>query len=217
MRTYRGACLTAVALASCLGGAGAHADGQLECTSQGYRYNYCRVDTGGIVRLAHRQSKASCELGRSWGYDPRGIWVDNGCSAIFEYDYRGYSDRHDRHHKDHTGDIVAGAAALAILGAIVSSDESNRHQDHRDYARERVPGWAVGGFSGSDRESGTDISINVDGGGHVAGYYGHSPLDGQIDGDHAWLGSRGYGLRETRDGFQLHADDDRTVIDFYRD
>lgn len=200
----------------------AKADGQIECSSDNYRYRYCRVDTGNVVQLSHQQSKTRCEEGRSWGYDARGIWVDNGCGAIFEYGYRGGGDRGGRH-KDKTGDIVAGVAAVAILGAILSSGDSghsghaDRHRD-ADYGSDRVPNWAVGGFSGSDRRSGTDIALNVDRDGRVSGYYGRDRFDGQIDGDGAYLGHRRYQASQTREGFQLIADDDRrTVLDLYRD
>lgn len=197
----------------------AHAGGQIECSSRGYKYSYCQVDTQGSARLAHRQSGSSCDEGRSWGYDQRGIWVDDGCSAIFEYGYGGGRGRDDggRRHKDNTGKVVAGVAALAILGAIMSSDKSDRHGSQHDYGRDRVPNWAVGGFSGSDRDAGNDISINVDNAGRVAGYYGRNRLDGQIDGARAYLGNRGYSMRQTRDGFSLESDDGRTVLDFYRD
>jgi len=205
-----------IVLSFCCIGA-ARADGQIECTSDNYRYRYCRADTDNSVRLAHQQSKTRCDYGRSWGYDRRGIWVDNGCSAIFEYGY-GSGGRHKD--KDDTGKIVAGVAALAIIGAIASSsDKSDRHRHEDDWGGgDRVPNWAIGSFSGSDRMAGTEIDINVSSNGRIGGYYGHQSLDGQFDGDRAYLGGRGYSAYATRDGFQLVADDDRRmVIDFYRD
>jgi Protein of unknown function (DUF3011) len=36
------------------------------------------------VRLVRQRSDTDCILGRTWGYDPRGIWVDRGCRADFE-------------------------------------------------------------------------------------------------------------------------------------
>lgn len=217
MRMQRLAGFVAVLLMICAGIGRAHADGQIECTSQNYRYTYCRADTGNVVQLTHQQSKTRCEQGRNWGYDSRGIWVDDGCAAIFEYGFRSGGGGH--RNKDKTGEIVAGVAAVAILGALLSSDKSDhRREPDRDWGRDRVPGWAVGGFSGSDRQSGMDISINVDRGGAINGYYGHNRLDGQFDGDGVYLGNRRYDARQTREGFQLIADDDRrAVLDFYRD
>ncbi|MEP7041706.1 MAG: DUF3011 domain-containing protein [Dokdonella sp.] len=217
MRIERLACLAVVLL---VGGGitNARADGQIECTSQNYRYTYCRADTGNVVQLTHQQSKTRCEQGRNWGYDGRGIWVDDGCGAIFEYGFR----RANGHHKDKTGEIVAGVAAVAILGAILSSDKSDHdhrsdHAYERDYGRDRVPGWAVGGFHGSDRRSGDDVAVNIDGSGRVSGYQDRYRLDGQVDGDGVYLGNRHYTAQPTRDGFQLIDDDGRPTIDLYRD
>ncbi len=190
---------------------------QIECKSKGYHYNYCRADTGGSVRVARQQSSTSCDYGRSWGYDRRGIWVDNGCAAVFEYGYGGGYDGGRSRDRNDAGAVVAGVAALAIIGAIASSQH---HADRPRYESSgpRVPGWAIGSFSGSDNLSGTDISANVDPDGRIDGYYGHRPLDGQFDGDRAYLGGRGYSAYATREGFRLVADDDeRMVIDFYRD
>jgi hypothetical protein len=54
---------------------------------------YKRVDHNGTVRLSRRLSDKPCVQGRSWGYDRDGIWVDDGCRAIFRYDTRGTSGR----------------------------------------------------------------------------------------------------------------------------
>lgn len=47
---------------------------------------YKRVDHNGRVRLTRRLSDKACVQNRSWGYDRNGIWVDNGCRAVFEYE-----------------------------------------------------------------------------------------------------------------------------------
>jgi hypothetical protein len=54
------------------------------CESNDGRVARCAADTRGGVRLVQRESKAACVEGRSWGQDPRGIWVSNGCRARFE-------------------------------------------------------------------------------------------------------------------------------------
>ena len=56
----------------------------LTCESRYGRRESCRADTSGGVRLSRRLSSAACEPGRGWGYDQTGIWVDNGCRAVFE-------------------------------------------------------------------------------------------------------------------------------------
>ena len=62
-----------------------HNDGRtIVCTSESYRYSVCAIDTRGGVRLRNTISRAECVEDRTWGYDRRGIWVDQGCAAEFE-------------------------------------------------------------------------------------------------------------------------------------
>ena len=55
----------------------------LRCESRDYQRRYC-ASNGAQVRLARQVSHAACIEGRSWGYDGRGIWVDQGCAGDFE-------------------------------------------------------------------------------------------------------------------------------------
>lgn len=57
--------------------------GVITCSSDNGGRNYCRVPTGGGVRLVRQRSDAPCKQGYSWGYDRSGIWVDKGCRADF--------------------------------------------------------------------------------------------------------------------------------------
>lgn len=54
------------------------------CESRGGRRAYCPAETLGGVRLANKLSSTACDQNRDWGYDKGGIWVDNGCRAVFE-------------------------------------------------------------------------------------------------------------------------------------
>ena len=59
------------------------------CESRDYHRNYC--PTGGNIasaRLVVQQSQAACIQGRTWGYDSNGIWVNQGCSAVFAFEGR---------------------------------------------------------------------------------------------------------------------------------
>lgn len=57
----------------------------LTCESRGNRYQYCPAPVHhAYVRMTRRLSDAGCEFNRDWGYDRRGVWVDNGCRADFE-------------------------------------------------------------------------------------------------------------------------------------
>jgi hypothetical protein len=51
--------------------------------SEGGRMRTLHVPNRG-VNLLRQISTASCRLGRSWGFDSQGIWVDDGCRAEFE-------------------------------------------------------------------------------------------------------------------------------------
>lgn len=190
--------------------ANAYADNRIDCRSSNYRYSYCSADTYNSVRLVRQLSGSSCDFGRSWGYDRRGVWVDNGCAATFEYG-RGRGGRND------AGKVVAGVAAVAILGAILSANKSDNDRRDRDWNGAHVPNWAVGSFSGYDPRARYDIDIHIDSNGAIDGYAGRDHFDGQFDGDRVYLDNRSYSVSQNGNGFRLVADDDRRdVIDFSR-
>jgi Protein of unknown function (DUF3011) len=56
----------------------------IRCESNNNARNYCPVDTRGGVRLSRQISGSACTQGSTWGYDNRGVWVDNGCRAHFQ-------------------------------------------------------------------------------------------------------------------------------------
>lgn len=73
----------------------------VRCESRDERQRYCPADTRGGVRLVDQYSRNACVLGRSWGFDRRGIWVAHGCRARFalgdRYGYdRGWDDGRGR-------------------------------------------------------------------------------------------------------------------------
>jgi len=55
---------------------------QMLCASSQFRPRECPADTRGGVRLL-QQTGGLCIRGQSWGVTPRGVWVTNGCRAIF--------------------------------------------------------------------------------------------------------------------------------------
>jgi hypothetical protein len=55
----------------------------VRCESERDRQRYCKVDTRRGVEVYRRLSKSPCRYGKSWGYNRRGIWVDDGCRADF--------------------------------------------------------------------------------------------------------------------------------------
>ncbi len=56
----------------------------LSCESRDYRYQHCSASTQGYARLVSQRSSAACVQGRTWGYDRGGVWVNKGCSGVFE-------------------------------------------------------------------------------------------------------------------------------------
>lgn len=194
--------------------------GELECKSPGFRYQYCPADTRNNVQLAQQTSHAACRFGSTWGYDQRGVWVDNGCSGMFTY---GGSSSGSGHHHDSGGNIAAGVAAAVILGALISSSNSHGSSDHADNRHPvnspddgvNVPAWAVGHFAGSDRSGGPDIEIAVDPNGRINGMQGSSIFSGQMRGTDAWLGNRSYSVVRTGNGIRL-AGEGRSGYDLRR-
>jgi hypothetical protein len=56
----------------------------ISCESNDFRKNFCRADTRGGVCLFKQKSDSPCILGKTWGYNRFGIWVDCGCRAKFK-------------------------------------------------------------------------------------------------------------------------------------
>ena len=71
-------------------GAGWDRDIDVRCSSGGYNYNMCQVDTGrgSRVTLIRQISKTRCVEGRTWGWNRAGVWVDAGCEGIFRVQRR---------------------------------------------------------------------------------------------------------------------------------
>ena len=55
----------------------------LECKSKPGERSHCAADTSKGVVLARSTGDAPCLLGKTWGYDDTGVWVSDGCSAVF--------------------------------------------------------------------------------------------------------------------------------------
>jgi hypothetical protein len=53
------------------------------CASTSGEQQHCAADTSGGIILLRTIGTNACLLGRSWGYDDRGVWVTEGCSGEF--------------------------------------------------------------------------------------------------------------------------------------
>src|SRR5688572_17889083 len=56
---------------------------KVTCTSTPGQRSHCPADTSHGVILVRSTGQAACLLGKTWGYDDKGIWVSDGCSAEF--------------------------------------------------------------------------------------------------------------------------------------
>ena len=77
----------------------------LICESDNGRRHWCSADTRFGVELYRQLSKTNCREGSTWGFNDRGIWVDNGCRAEFVLGRRGGRGRdrdRDRDRRDFT-------------------------------------------------------------------------------------------------------------------
>lgn len=63
-------------------------NGTFRCESRDRRTTRCPT-RGYRVQLIRQYSDMPCVRGRSWGQDRYGVWVTNGCRALFRFDDRG--------------------------------------------------------------------------------------------------------------------------------
>ncbi len=56
---------------------------RLTCESKDRRKRFCGATISTGANLVRQLSGSPCVEGRSWGWDKRGVWVDDGCRAEF--------------------------------------------------------------------------------------------------------------------------------------
>jgi len=131
-RLYRATSLFLIAAMLGWTTVGVAQSGSLTCSSNDGAYHYCRADTQNQVRLTQQLSGSSCQQGYSWGYDYRGIWVDRGCRAEFQY---GNNDNGGG--SDNTGAaIAAGILGAIVIGSIVASQNNTDNSDTYELQRD---------------------------------------------------------------------------------
>lgn len=176
----------------------------LRCESGRFgRQRYCAADTEGEVRLVRELSRRRCVEWRTWGYDRRGVWVDDGCKAEFRVGKGGGIG---------TGGAVAigAVAGVAVLAAILAN-KGNNHGDEEKGAAD----WMVGRFRGFGPLHDRDFEITVARNGSVTGESHGDALTGHISKDRMHLGDSEFKLKKESWGFQAtRADDSNDVIYF---
>jgi len=180
------------------------ADQTITCKSKNYAYKRCPVNTHGYVQLSRQISNADCRQGRTWDYDKRGIWVDDGCAAKFVVESR----HHTSDHNDHKGEnALAAAAAIALIAAVASSSSHDKHDRYRndDYGRgghsSYVPGWMVGDFTGYNLQYGSEVSMHISSDGRVKAHVNSIRLSGYINDERLYIGDSEFYIDRAGDGF----------------
>lgn len=144
------------------------ATGRITCSSNGYRYASCGVDTEGRVSLVREISTGNlCRQGRTWGYDDRQIWVDRGCRAEFEFG-RGRGNR-----SNNDVAIAAGIVGALALGAALAGSQNTQPSPLPPvtYAPPPLPpppmgaapppAWAVGSYHAWDADHGETVQLVI--------------------------------------------------------
>ncbi len=163
----------------------------IRCESRRGRYQYCPADTDNRVELRRQYSGTPCVLWRNWGYDHRGVWVDNGCRAEFRVGRGGLSG-------GETAAIVGGIAAAAIIAGIIASKNGDRNDWDRG-----VPEWAIGSFRGWDERERLLLQLNISQSGAAHGWADADEFTGRVERDRLYLRDRTFRLRRNGDGIRL--------------
>jgi hypothetical protein len=177
----------------------------IRCESRRGRYQYCEVDTDNEVQLARELSRRQCVQWRTWGYDERGVWVDDNCRAEFKVGKDGLSG-------GAKAAIIGGVAAAAIIAGVLIAQKND------DDKKLEVPEWAVGMFRGWDEQERASMELTVGRDGTVAGWTNDRDFTGRWEGkDRVHLGGRRYRVSRDGDGLLLREEgNDRHRISMWR-
>ena len=192
----------------CLAGAGlwgseARADDDyVTCESRNDRYQSCPISTSAYVTLDRQLSSTSCVQGRSWDYNRREIWVDDGCRATF----RVHTSSSGHHEGNKDAKVAAGVLiGAAILGAIAANaDKKDDKYDDDRYQGPRhtsyVPGWMIGTFEGYNPMYNSDVTLTIDSDGRARARSGGQTVNGWINDGRLNVGNTTFDIDQSRDG-----------------
>lgn len=185
----------------------AFADQTIRCASNQYHYAECPIPDHGYVRLQRQTSKSACTQGRTWDYDRRHIWVDDGCAGEFLVETRYHTDDHP----DHNGDkAVAAAAGLAILAAAAIAASKDDHHDDNRYSNSSyyhgghssyVPNWMVGNFRGYNMNYHQQVSVEITSDGRAYVDAAGNRLQGYVNDERLYVGNLEFDIERAGGGF----------------
>lgn len=123
----------------------------LECLSNGSYVEYCQVPELAHVELLEVLNRRGNACRGNWGYDPRGIWVRNGCKARFgfqEYDFEDYDEGHyDNGYQSSYFDVKCKSRSKQMK--ICKAKNFNRVELKREISKGKYPckgNWGVNRF-----------------------------------------------------------------------
>lgn len=82
------------------------------CVSTDGGRRHCAGATDAGVALRQSVGSANCLLGRNWGYDATGVWVTEGCGAVFALG-----------NPSHEAERLAAAAAVSASRIVAAGDQ----------------------------------------------------------------------------------------------
>lgn len=198
---------TRTLLYACLAGAGlwgfdARADDTVTCESRNDRYQSCPITTSGYVTLERQLSGTACSQGRTWDYNRREIWVDDGCRATF----RVHTDSSGHHDDNHDAKVAAGVLiGAAILGAMAhnANKKDDKYDDDRYQGARHtsyVPSWMVGTFEGYNALYDADVTLTIDAGGRATALSRGQTIKGWINEGQLNVGDTTFDIDQSREG-----------------
>jgi hypothetical protein len=95
------------------------------CDSDDFQLVRCPIKNEG-ARLLRQISESSCKRDRDWGYDRKGIWVDNGCEAEFLVTKEsGSSSKDDKAAAALLGGLLLGALVVSAMDETPPNNTNN--------------------------------------------------------------------------------------------
>lgn len=201
--------LSVIIASSSLFGAAAFAEQSITCKSNNYHYHSCKLDGPGHVRLKKQISTRDCVQGKTWDYDRRAIWVDDGCAAKFAVNY---NDDYDS--DSDAGKVLGAIAGAVIIGALANQvDKHDKYNDdnyHGSRHSSYVPSWMVGKFRGYNEAYNADVVLRIKSDGQVTAKVQKTSLSGFINNEELHLGSTVFDITRTSNGFYTNQHGNRS-------